>query len=229
MPLPPDTAKNLRREFDTRLQKMLTLIADGRAIEILLRILDQTREGLSVAEESYDSLMVSALQVPNLHPKQAASKLTIEKEDREKLLLGRDIADKVAHGLFRQARQLIDSYGRRFPLSARINAESVKGWSVDAKGMLIEEDGRRIVSIRDSVSSSDENLIVEEFDLFVHNGYYAAAREIFAAAKLTLVKVQPSLAIDSFRLQMFRGLRRGVRTYSTDEATHDPVQPASDV
>lgn len=226
MPLPPDTANNLRRDFDTRLQKILTLIADGRAIEILLRILDQTREGLGVAEESYDSLMASVLQIPNLHPKQAASKLTIENEDRDRLLLGREIADKVAHGLFRQARQLIDSYGRQFPLSARVNSKSVKGWGVDAKGMLIEEDGRRIVSIQDSISSSDENLIVEEFDLFVHNGYYAAAREIFAAAKLTLAKVQPTLAIDSSRLQMFRGLRRGVRTYSTNESTHEPVQPA---
>lgn len=82
--------------------------------------------------------------------------------------------------------------------------------------MLIDHDGRKVHAIRDVLTSSEDNLIVEEFDVFSGDGYYAAAQQIFSDAKKLLARQQASLAIDAGRLHMFRGLKRGRRVFAED-------------
>ncbi len=212
----PETQKTIRHEFARRFIRIQSLIAEGRSIEILIRILDQTRVGLA-AVNSFESMMSSNLQIPSRHPKQSMSELLPGDPERAQVELARDIADKVAHGLFWQARELINKYAQRYPLKPKLTSDSMKGWAVEAKGMLIDQDGQRLEAIRDVLSTSEQNLIVEEFDLFVHNGYFDAARQIFRDAMVLLGKRQPSLAMDSARLHMFRGLKRGSRVYLAPE------------
>lgn len=211
--LTPEVVNSMNEEFNRRLEGMLELIARGRGIEILIRISDQTREGLQAVNDSYEQMMHSELKIPNLHPPQSLPKLFTEGEERERLEAARDIADKLAHGLYRHAHKLIDDYATRFGIETKLTSEGLPGWRVDADGHLIEEDGRRIESIVDVLISSDNNLLVEEYDVFVHNNYSAAAFEIFDDAWHRISANQLALAVEIAKLHMFRGFRRGKRTY----------------
>ena len=211
--LSPEQLKSMHEKFSQRLAEMLDLVARGRGIEILIRISDQTREGLEAVSDSYNQMMSSELKIPNLHPPQALPRLFTDGAERQRLEAARDIADKLAHGLYRHARKLIDQYHGRYGLEAQLSSQGLPGWRVKADGHLIEEDGRRIESIVDVLTSSDENLLVEEYDVFVHNNYSAAANEIFEDAWRRISESQPALAVEVAKLHMFRGFRRGKRVY----------------
>jgi hypothetical protein len=204
---------------------MLELVSHGRGIEILLRVADQTRASLEVAGASYESLMASSLKFPNLHPPQTLPKLFANAGDRARVQAARSVADKLAHGLYRHARRLIDEYKAVHALQTKLTAVPVRGLRVEAMGHLIEEDGRRIEKIEDEISSSDDSLIVEEYEVFVANGYAAASKEISDDAWRRIAAVQPALASDVAHLRMFRGLKRGKRIYS---AARDPDTPKLD-
>ena len=92
-------------------------------------------------------------------------------------------------------------------------------WSVNAHGHLVE-DGRRVESITDLIRSSDENLIIEEYDVFALNKYSDAALEIFDDAWRRIAAVQPNLAVNIEALYLFRAFRRGKREYAP---TGDPL------
>jgi hypothetical protein len=216
--LSPENVKAMTEDFAKRLQGMLDLVARGRGIEILIRIADQTRDWYSTVSESYETMMAADIKVPNLHPPQSLPRLFSETEERERLEAARDIADKLAHALYRHARKQIDRYKEIYGLKTPLTSDGVDGWRVDAAGHLIEEDGRRIESIVDVIKTSDENLIVEEYDVFVHNNYAAAAREIFDDAWQRIAAGQTSLAIQVARLHMFRGFRRGKRNYVASDS-----------
>ena len=204
--------KGMHEEFQKRFQGMLDLVARGRGIEILIRIVDQTQEGLKKTKE-YGQMMKSELKIPNLHPPQSLPKIFKDTEERKRLELAREIADKLAHALYLQARKLIDKYHEKYLLKTELNSESFPGWSIRAEGHIIEDDGRRVDTVIDSLKSSKDNLIVEEYDVFVHNNYHKASQEIFDDAWIRISTAQKSLAIESFKLHMLRGFRRGERTY----------------
>lgn len=201
-------------DFGEMLRGMLDLVAQGRGIELLLRLADQVREASEVARSSYATLMDSPLKIPNLHPPQTLPRLFPAASDREQVELARDIADKLAHGLYREARIRIDKYSRTYTLRATLQNDPIKGWHIKADGHLIEEDGRYIDRIEDWVSTSPDNLMFEEYEVFVANGYSAAAKEIFRAAWNSIASVQPALANDISHLRRFRSLKRGKRYYS---------------
>jgi hypothetical protein len=211
MGLDPD---QVHKEFAERLSAMLDLVAKGRGIELLIRIADQTNEGMQRVVRSYDQMLTSEIGVPSLHPPQALPKLVSNPEERKRIELARDIADKVAHGLFRTARKLIDRYRQVYGLTTEPTDTPLRGWSIDAKGHLIHGDGRRIESVVDMIRSTNKNLIVEEFDVFKHNHYDKAAEEIFADAWRRIFEGERSLAMNAAWLQVFRGMKRGEVTYS---------------
>jgi hypothetical protein len=214
--LRPENVKAMNEDFARNLDGMLDFVARGCGIEILLRIADQTREGLAAVSESYGSMMKSDLKIPNLHPPKSLPRLSTDPAVRERLEAARDIADKLAHGLYRQARSLIDKYQKKYRLRTKLTSTGVRGWQIDASGYLIEEDGRRIESIVDTITTSDDNLIVKEYEVFVGNNYASAAHEIFDDAWKRIAAGQRSLALDVARLHMFRGFRRGKRHYAPE-------------
>ena len=57
--LTPENIKAMNEDFAKRLNGMLDLVARGRGIEILIRIADQTRDGLAAVSKSYESMMAS--------------------------------------------------------------------------------------------------------------------------------------------------------------------------
>lgn len=205
--------KKMQVDFSERFQKMLKLVARGRGIEILLRIADQTNEGLANVDESYETMMNSDIRIPNVHPPMVLPKLFSDSEERKRLELSRDISDKLAHGIYRQARKLIDKYRNKYGLQTKLNKKPLPGWRIDAAGHLTEVDGKKILSIVDTLNSSADNLIVEEFDVFTFNNYEEAAYEIFDDAWKRVDAAMGSLAIRNAKLHMFRGFKRGKRTY----------------
>lgn len=206
----------IHKEFSERLQKMLDLVAHGRGVEILLRIAEQTRDGVSKVAKSYEKMKNSKLQIPNLHPPQALPNLFTDKIEVKRLELATDIADKLAHGLYRAARKLIDRYKVNYGLETQLNDKPFSGWKIEAKGHLIDDDGRRIESIVDLISSSNKNLITEEFDVFVLNNYAEAAKEIFNDSWARIARGEKSLANEVAKLYMARGYKRGKRIYVED-------------
>jgi hypothetical protein len=212
--LKPEAVKGMKADFAKNLEGMLDLVARGRGIEILLRIADQTREGLTSVSESYESMMKSDLKIPNLHPPKTLPRLFSDRAVRSRLEAARDVGDKLAHGLYRQAHKLIDKYQKNYGLKTKLTANAVSGWRIDAGGHLVDTDGRRIESIVDMLTTSDENLIYEEFEVFVGNNYDRAAREIFDDAWKRITADQGSLALGVARLEMFRDFRRGKRQYA---------------
>ena len=118
----PDDRKKIERDFKKRLRRILELAALGRGIEIIVRIADQTREGLAEVGKSYDAMMQSELRIPNLHPPKSLPRLFNDPTELERLRLARDIADKLAHALYRHARKLIDKFDRAYGLSTQLEA-----------------------------------------------------------------------------------------------------------
>lgn len=208
--------KQINEEFSQKITLMTDLVGKGRGIEILLRIADQTKSGLK-AVESYTDFINSGLEIPNSHPPKAISNLFKGSADRKHLELARDISDKIAHGIYRSARKLIDRYNDAYGLETQLNQEKLQGWKADMKGHLIEDDGRKIDTIVDTLSSTNKNLILEEFDVFVHNNYHTAAEEIFNDAWSRIAENQKSLSAEAAQLNMFRGFKRGKRTYINEE------------
>lgn len=206
----------MERNFTRKFNKMLDLVARGRGIEIMIRIAEQTSQGLVQAAE-YDKMMKSDIKIPNLHPPKALPKLFTDKNERRRIEMARDISDKLAHGLYREARKLIDKYGRKYRIKAKLNKEPLPGWQIQAKGHLIE-NGKKIDSIIDTLKSSPDNLIIEEFDVFVHNNYDEAATEIIDDALNRINKVKGSLAVEIESLIMFRGFKRGKRSYTKENS-----------
>ena len=204
--------KRMQKEFEMKFQGMLELVARGRGIEILLRIVDQTTEGLK-ASEDYNNMMNSGLYMPNLHPSKSLPKIFKTPSDKERLELARDIADKLAHALYYQARKLINKYNTKFQLKTKLTSEPLVGWQMHAKGHIIEDDGRKIDTIIDLIKTSNDNLIVEEYDLFVHNKYDKASREIFDDAWVRIASAKRSLSSQVAKLHILRGVKRGERKY----------------
>ena len=198
--------------FDKKFENMLDLVARGRGIEILLRIANQTTEALELSED-YEEMMKAGLLMPNLHPKQSIPKIFDDVAEKERLELARDIADKLAHALYYHARKLIDKYNSIYGLSTKLNDESLLRWKMDAQRHLIEDDGRKIDKILDVTTTSNDNLIIEEYDLFVHNNYDKASIEIFEYAWSKINDSKKPLSVQMKKLHMFRGLKRGKRIY----------------
>lgn len=133
--------------------------------------------------------------------------------DRKRLELAREISDKLAHGIYRTARKLINRYKDQYGLETVLNDTPLLGWKIHAEGHLIDDNGKHIDTVIDSLKSTNKNLIVEEFDVFVHNNYHLAAEEIFESAWTRILANEKSLASMSEKLHMLRGFKRGEKTY----------------
>ena len=86
-----------------------------------------------------------------------------------------------------------------------------------AGGHIFEDDGRKIDTIVDTLNSSKDNLIIEEFDVFTHNNYDVAAREIIDEAWKRIHDSQGNLAFRAVKLHMLRRFKRGKRTYIEED------------
>jgi len=208
--------KQIQKDFNKRLTLMVDLVAKGRGIEILLRIADQTKKGLE-AVDTYEQMLESETDIPNSPPPHALSNLFKGTPDRNRLELAREISDKLAHGIYRTARKLINRYKEQYGLQTELNDNPLPGWQIHAKGHLIDDNGKHIDTVIDLLTSTNRNLIVEEFDVFVHNNYHLAAEEIFKDAWERLLIGEKSLSSMSAKLHMLRGFKRGKKTYVEDE------------
>ena len=208
--------KQIQKDFNKKLHLMTDLVAKGRGIEILLRIADQTKKGLE-AVDTYEKMLESKIDIPNSYPPQALSDLFQGTNDRKRLELARDISDKLAHGIYRTARKLINRYKEIYGLQTELNDNPLPGWQCHMSGHLIDDNGKRIDTIIDLLKSTNKNLIVEEFDVFVHNNYHIAAEEIFKDAWKRILLGEKSLSSMSAKLHMLRGFKRGKKTYMEEE------------
>ena len=66
------------------------------------------------------------------------------------------------------------------------------------------------------LDSSDQNLILEEFEAFKHQGYIAAAEEMLGYAESSLAKIVPKLEIKYASLVAQTGLKYGTRQSKCD-------------
>lgn len=127
--------------------------------------------------------------------------------ERERLILIRQCADSLAHADYLTARRRIDEYKEKFGLASELT---------DRKAGLIfyqnvkHPDGE-ISGVGYILGSSDQNLILEEFEVFKQQGYFAAAEEMLGYAEAQLETIVPKLDIKYASLVAQRGLKYGVR------------------
>ena len=123
------------------------------------------------------------------------------------MILVRQCADGLAHADYRAARLRIDQYRKRFGLSAPLSEDEI---GVMLCRGIVHQDGTA-GDIGYLLTSSDENLILEEYEVFARQGYTVAAEEIVSFAEQQLIEVVPSLNLKYAALVMSRGLKYGKR------------------
>ncbi len=105
------------------------------------------------------------------------------------------------------ARLRIDQYKRQFPLSAKLDKSDV---GVMLYKNISHPDGTA-GDIGYLPNTSEENLILEEYEVFVKQGYMAAAEEMLTVAEQQLHDIAPKLNLKYAALVMSRGLKCGKR------------------
>lgn len=206
--------EKMEKEFRKKFDLMLDLAAKGRGIEILLRIIYQTKKGLE-RTDTYQKMQKASPLLNNAHPKCIINDI-IEKEDKEKIELARDIADKLAHALYYQARIRIDKYVHKYSLKNELNSKQYEGFRIDADGHVIESDGRKLKTLVYKMSSSKRNTIYEEFNVFIHNNYHSVAYKIFQDAQIICNNTLNTIATKVVLLDALREMQMGEKTYTDD-------------
>lgn len=196
----------LAKFFDESWQPMLALMGRARAIEFRIRLAAEVHAQATFAKSrTWEDFQKGARQVV---------RRKLEKHVREvfptvadQMILVRQCADGLAHADYRAARRRIDQYRVRFGLSASLSEEEI---GVMLYKNIAHQDGT-FGDIGYLLGTSDDNLILEEYQVFSRQGYVIAAEELMLFAELQLAKVAPRLNLEYAALVMSRGLRYGRR------------------
>ena len=192
--------------FEESWQPMLALMGRARAIEFRIRLAAEVHAQATFANSrTWEDFQKGARQVV---------RRKLEKHVREifpavadQMILVRQCADGLAHADYRAARRRIDQYRARFGLSAALSKEDI---GVMLYKNVAQQDGT-VSDIEYLLNTSDDNLILEEYEVFSRQGYVIAAEELMSLAEKQLKLVAPRLNLKYAALVMSRGLKYGNR------------------
>jgi len=125
----------------------------------------------------------------------------------DQMIIVRQCADGLAHADYRAARRRIDQYQERFTLATPLSKNEI---GVMLYKNITHQDGTS-GDIGYLINTSDENLVLEEYQVFQRQGYVAAAEELMLFAEQKLTEVVPRLNLKYAALVMSRGLKYGRR------------------
>ena len=197
--------------FLTTFDKIEFLIAKARGIEVLLRIFAE----LESARKHYDKLQFSDAQsqvfyFQNAKPHILVKQINITGGEQELVLsIIKNVADKIAHGLFFQAINGINTILKKHHKYGKPRESSV--------GMIwfenVKDESGKLCNIGYKTSSSNKNLFIEEFNIFEENGYYQMAIEMFNDGKKIILKSIPKPDNVILGIMSIKGLTLGKKQY----------------
>lgn len=196
----------LAQYFEESWQPMLALMSRARAIEFRIRLVAEVHAQAAFSNSrSWDDFQKGQRQVVRRKLEKHVREVFPTSADQ--MLLVRQCADGLAHADYRAARLRIDQYRKRFGLSAPLSEEEV---GLMLYKNIAHQDGTK-GDIGYLLTSSDDNLILEEYAVFARQGYTVAAEELMTFAERQLIEVVPRLNLKYAALVMSRGLKYGKR------------------
>jgi hypothetical protein len=211
-------AEALAQFFEEKWQPMLALMGRARAIEFRIRLAAEVHAQATFANSrTWEEFQKGQRQVVRRKLEKHVREIFPSVADR--MILVRQCADGLAHADYRAARLRIDQYRKRFKLSAPLSEEAI---GVMLVTNVMHQDGTTS-DIGYLLTSSDENLILEEYEVFERQGYTVAAEELMSFAEQQLIEVVPRLNLKYAALVMSRGLKYGKRLQMANPSINPDV------
>lgn len=196
----------LARFFEESWQPMLALMARARAIEFRVRLAAEVQAQATFSDSrTWDEFQKGPRRV--VRQKLERHIRALFPAIAEQMIIIRQCADGLAHADYRAARLRINQYQRQFPLSLKVSRADV---GIMLYKNISHPDGS-VGDIGYLLNTSDENLILEEYEVFAKQGYVAAAEEMLTLAEQQLLDIAPRLNLKYAALVMKRGLKYGRR------------------
>lgn len=196
----------LAQFFAESWEPMLALMGRARAIEFRIRLAAEVHAQATFSQSrTWAEFQKGARQV--VRRKLERHVQEIFSTVANQMIIVRQCADGLAHADYRAARRRIDQYRERFSLSAPLTKDDI---GVMLYRNVTHQDGTS-GDIGYLINTSDENLILEEYQVFQRQGYVAAAEELLSFAEQKLGEVVPRLNLKYAALVLSRGLKYGKR------------------
>ncbi|WP_201492422.1 hypothetical protein [Rubrivivax sp. A210] len=196
----------LAQFFEESWQPMLALMARARAIEFRIRLAAEVHAQATFSNSrNWEEFQKGSRRVVRQKLERHVKALFPASADQ--MILIRQCADGLAHADYRAARLRIDQYGQQFPLSSPRSKDDV---GVMLYKNITHPDGSA-GDLAYLLNTSDDNLILEEYEVFAKQGYVVAAEELLALAEQQLGAIAPRLNLKYAALVMSRGLKYGKR------------------
>lgn len=201
-----DALAALAKYFESNWQPMLENMGRARAIEFRIRLAAEVQANTAFRKaRSWEEFGKGARQVERRKLEKLIREIFPSSADR--MILIRQCADGLAHADYRAARLRIDQYKARFGLSAPLSTEKI---GIFLYRDVLHPDGV-IADLGYLLTSSDENLILEEYEVFSRQGYVSAAGELMSFAEQQLAEAVSRLDVKYAALVASRGLKYGTR------------------
>ncbi len=198
------TQKALIEYFNESWDKMVKLLELARSTEFLIRMASEIKS----QEDFIKATSWNEFKSADHTVKRKKLDKHIDDlfgKNSNKMKHAKQLADKLAHADYLGARNRIDSYNKKFELNPSLNSEPIKVMKVNN---IAHEDGS-VGSIKYLLSSSDQNITLEEFLVLDGQGYAEAAKEILEIAQNEINKLIPNIKLRYSVLVLSRGLKFG--------------------
>ena len=200
----------LRKTFEDSWEPMIELMGRARQVEFKIRLTAEIlTNGEIIFAKSFDEFMKGPRK--SQRKKMEKHIRDIFGSEREQLILIRQCSDNLAHADYISARTRIKQYQKQFGLNSELNESNC---GIVSFRNVLEPDGPNGIDSADIayvIGSSEENLILEEFQVFQHQGYKKAAEEMIEFAEKSIDNLVPNFQVRYASLVMSRGLKYGKR------------------
>lgn len=166
-------------DFKSTFSRMTDLLRDARSVEFQLKIVFDVSEHIDhLKGREYEIFAKSTFTAAR--PKiDRLIRTMADPADVAQLQAIRLLAEPLAHADYEEARRKIDEYASTYPLDKVVSSEKLGERFVEN---ITDEDGNKANYAR-LIDWSRQNTIIENFLLFEHQGYAAAAQVAFEIAK----------------------------------------------
>jgi len=192
--------------FEEKFEEMVNLMADARKVEIRLRIYYEVLSHVEMLKvQDYGKYRDSNFKVDRRTFTRILKAIAVEK-DNERFQLIREILDPLAHADYIKARTKINTYIAKYDSEASMGEEPYPERRIEN----VMDENNKKCSYSYLLNSSEDNLIVEEFLVFKHQGYVDYSRSLIDEI-LSSFKSSNKIGWLYEILSMSRATKRGVK------------------
>lgn len=192
-------------KFEEKFLNMINLMADARSVEIRLRIyFEIIKHQNQLRDLDFFKYQRSRFTVNRKKFHKILKELSLQEFAKYDLI--REILDALAHADYLKAREKIKDYVSEFDKTKTFSEKKYPERIVDK---LLDENNN-LVKYAYLLDTSDQNLIIEEYQVFKHQGYEAYAKELISEILSSLQKAK-KIGWMYEVLSMSRAIKRGTK------------------